>query len=98
MARANAVQKIWPLEGYLLKQRIHAGLPIADLSVASQRVAAIPERVTVGAIDAETKIEIVRAAAKAVLLSASSGMGSESWKEVAVGVVEALVAAVEKAP
>jgi len=23
IARANAVQKIWPLEGYLLKQRLH---------------------------------------------------------------------------
>ncbi|EML1597801.1 hypothetical protein RVY52_002540 [Burkholderia cenocepacia] len=23
VARANAVQKIWPLEGYLLKQRLH---------------------------------------------------------------------------
>lgn len=25
IARANAVQKIWPLEGYLLKQRLHDG-------------------------------------------------------------------------
>lgn len=25
VARANAVQKIWPLEGYLLKQRLHDG-------------------------------------------------------------------------
>lgn len=25
IARANAVQKIWPLEGYLLKQRLHEG-------------------------------------------------------------------------
>ncbi|OXJ16323.1 Gp49 family protein [Burkholderia sp. HI2500] len=23
VARANAIQKIWPLEGYLLKQRLH---------------------------------------------------------------------------
>ena len=31
IARANAVQKIWPLEGYLLKQRLHeASLIPAD--------------------------------------------------------------------
>lgn len=25
IARENAIQKIWPLEGYLLKQRLHEG-------------------------------------------------------------------------
>lgn len=26
VARGNAMQKIWPLEGYLLKQRLHDGI------------------------------------------------------------------------
>jgi hypothetical protein len=25
IARANAVEKVWPLEGYLLKQQLHSG-------------------------------------------------------------------------
>jgi len=43
IARANAVQKIWPLEGYLLKQRLHDEASAGDLQaqvVAAERALA----------------------------------------------------------